>query len=222
MPIICLEGASAVGKTTTSEGIAKITNAYIVPEVNLLFERPNDETKTWYLERQVERWQIVQNKLKKYDTVILDGDIFQPLAYNWCFNFEIFNQSLEFIYEFYLSEIMAGRIGFPDKYFYLSTSQANLRQRKEHDLTRKRRNFEEHLEIIVPHRRYYGALNERIPNYVKFMNTKSLRENIQMIINHLPSSSTNMNSKMLLNNIKSWLTNNQASHFIYRGADNES
>ena len=58
MSIICLEGASAVGKTTTSIAIAKKTNTYIIPEVNLLFERPTKETKTWYLERQVGRWQI--------------------------------------------------------------------------------------------------------------------------------------------------------------------
>lgn len=58
MSLICLEGASAVGKTTTSNEIAKRTNTYIIPEVNLLFERPNEESKTWYLERQVERWMI--------------------------------------------------------------------------------------------------------------------------------------------------------------------
>lgn len=62
MAIICLEGASAVGKTTTSHEFARMKNTYIVPEVNLLFERPKSETNTWYLERQVDRWQIAQEK----------------------------------------------------------------------------------------------------------------------------------------------------------------
>lgn len=166
MSVICLEGASAVGKTTTSKEIAKKTNTYIIPEVNLLFERPRGESKTWYLERQVERWQIAQEKLQMYDTVILDGDIFQPFSYNWCFDFKLSNQSLDFIYEFYREEIKAERIGFPDKYFYLYTNQANLRYRKEYDVTRNRGNFEKHLEIVEPHRRFYEALNEFVPNFM--------------------------------------------------------
>lgn len=56
VPILCLEGASAVGKTTICKELEKQYSAYIVPEVNLLFERPVDEQKNWYLNRQVERW----------------------------------------------------------------------------------------------------------------------------------------------------------------------
>ncbi|MFF2878415.1 hypothetical protein ACFVR2_19050 [Gottfriedia sp. NPDC057991] len=51
--IICLEGASAVGKTSTSLEIVKSTNTYVVPEVNLFFARPTGVSNTWYLERQV-------------------------------------------------------------------------------------------------------------------------------------------------------------------------
>ncbi len=35
------------------------------------------ESKAWYLERQIERLKIAQEKLEMFDTVILDGDIFQ-------------------------------------------------------------------------------------------------------------------------------------------------
>ena len=149
MAVICFEGASAVGKTTTANEIARKAKTYIIPEVNLLFERPKCESKSWYLERQVERWQIAQEKLKEYDTVILDGDIFQPISYNLCFDFKLFNQNLDYVYDFYLKEIKVGRIKFPDKYFYLYTSQANLRFRKENDDSRKRRNFEKHLKIYL-------------------------------------------------------------------------
>lgn len=34
MPLLCLEGASAVGKTTTCKKLAEQYNAFIVPEVN--------------------------------------------------------------------------------------------------------------------------------------------------------------------------------------------
>lgn len=207
MSIICLEGASAVGKTTTSNQIARTTNTYIVPEVNHLFKRPERETKTWYLERQVERLQIAEEKHIEYDLVIIDGDIFQPLSYNWCFDFKIFNQSLDFIYEFYLKEINAGRIKFPDKYFYLYTNKSNLRYRKENDKTRRRGNFEKHLEIFELHQRYYEALNKFAPQFVHLMEAKNVEENTRVIIDDLPQSSVCRNSEELLNSITNWLKN---------------
>ncbi|MGF3103042.1 AAA family ATPase [Rossellomorea sp. DUT-2] len=210
MALICFEGASAVGKTTTANEIARKTNTYIIPEVNLLFKRPKNESKTWYLERQVERWHIAQEKLKEYDTVILDGDIFQPISYNWCFDFKLFNQNLDFIYDFYLKEIKAGRIKFPDKYFYLYTSKSNLKYRKENDVTRKRGNFEKHLEIVEPHRLYYEALNQFVPNYVQPMEAKNIERNIIVIIDNLPSSSLSWSSEKLLHSITNWLKNNKA------------
>jgi hypothetical protein len=220
MSIICLEGASAVGKTATSIGIAKQTRTYIIPEVNLLFERPKKETKTWYLERQVERWQIAQEKNKEYDTVILDGDIFQPLSYNWCFDFKLYNQSLDFLYKFYLSEIEVGRISFPDKYFYLFTTQENLRYRKENDSKRKRGNFDKHLKIIEPHERYYKALNRFVPRYVQEIEAKYIEENEKLIINNLPSSSSVGDSEKLLDNIVKWLRKNKALTYYANGGNN--
>lgn len=144
-----------------------------------------------------------------YDTVILDGDIFQPLSYNWCFNFKLFNQSLDFIAEFYRGEIKAGRIGFPDKYFYLYTNQANLMYRKENDVTRKRGNFEKHLEIAEPHQRYYKALNHFVPDYVQLIEAKSIQENIKSITSNFPYSSLNLDSEKLLDNVTNWLANNK-------------
>ena len=40
------------------------------------------ESKIWYLERQIERLKITQEKLEMFDTVILNGDIIQSLSYN--------------------------------------------------------------------------------------------------------------------------------------------
>ncbi|GAA0462301.1 AAA family ATPase [Alkalibacillus silvisoli] len=210
MAVICLEGASAVGKTTTSKEIARKTNTYIIPEVNLLFERPKRESKTWYLERQVERWQIAQEKLREHDTVILDGDLFQPLSYNWCLDFKLFNQSLDFIYEFYQKQIKAGRIGFPDKYFYLYASKTKLRYRKENDNTRRRGNFEKHLKIVEPHQRYYEALNQFVPHYVQQIEATTIDENIKVIIHNLPLPYISVNSDKLLNSIWKWLKENNA------------
>lgn len=210
MSLICIEGASAVGKTTTSHEFAKRTNAFIVPEVNLLFERPKLESKTWYIERQIERWLIAQEKLKTYDTVILDGDIFQLLSYNWCFDFKLYNHSLDFISGFFRNEIKEGRIRFPDKYFYLYTDKENLKSRKEKDITRKRGNFEKHLEIVEPHQRYYETLNYFIPDYVELINAESIQGNITSISDNVCSYPVSFHSVDLLDNMTKWLANNKA------------
>lgn len=210
MSLICLEGASAVGKTSTSREFAKTTNTFVIPEVNLLFERPTVESKTWYLERQIDRWQMAQEKLEMYDNVILDGDIFQPLSYNWCYDFNIYNQSLDFIADFYQNEMKEGRIKFPDRYFYLYTDQENLKYRKRNDCTRKRGNFEKHLEIVEPHRRYYKALNSFIPHYVQLITAESIAGNMIAITDNLSSQSISFDSVELLDYTLKWLENNKA------------
>ena len=210
MSLICLEGASAVGKTSTSREFAKTTNTFVIPEVNLLFERPTVESKTWYLERQIDRWQMAQEKLKMYDNVILDGDIFQPLSYNWCYDFNIYNQSLDFIADFYQNEMKEGRIKFPDRYFYLYTDQENLKYRERNDCTRKRGNFEKHLEIVEPHRRYYEALNSFIPHYVQLITAESIAGNMIAITDNFSSQSISFDSVELLDYTIKWLENNKA------------
>src|SRR5215204_5437527 len=99
MSIICFEGASAVGKTTTAKAL-KDDGAFVVPEVNQLFNRPENEAFEWYFERQVERWRIAEQQSKIYDLVILDGDPFQPLWYNWAYDF-VGWQKLDFMEQFY-------------------------------------------------------------------------------------------------------------------------
>lgn len=210
MGIICLEGASAVGKTTTSKEIERKANACMIPEVNFLFDRPKKESNTWYLECQIERWQMAQEKLKTYQTVILDGDVFQPLSYNWCFDFQIFNQSLDLIAEFYQKEIQAGRIGFPDKYFYLHTNKTNLKYRKENDQKRERNNFYYHLDIIKAHQRYYETLNQFVSNYVKTLEATTLNNNVTTILHQAPSSPIKIKSEKLLQNVTKWLKENKA------------
>ncbi|GEK58182.1 hypothetical protein CHL76_08490 [Marinococcus halophilus] len=210
MSIICLEGISAVGKTTTAEELAHTTNVCVIPEVNLLFERPRKSSNTWYLERQVERWCLAEEKLKDYETVILDGDVFQPLSYNWCFDFQIYNQSLDFISEFYQKAIQAGRIQFPHKYFYLYANETNLRWRKENDQTRTRKNFEKHTGISQSHQRYYEALNQFRPGYVKLLEAASSKEAAKVVFHQRPLAAKDLNPEILLQNITRWLKENKA------------
>lgn len=81
MGIIAFEGASAVGKSTTCRELENNYGAFIIPEVNFLFERPKNEHRTWYFEKQVERWNMAVQKSQQYELVILDGDIYLSLIH---------------------------------------------------------------------------------------------------------------------------------------------
>ncbi|WP_410984694.1 AAA family ATPase [Bacillus cereus] len=209
MTLICLEGASGIGKTTTCRRIAELYNAYVIPEVNFLFQRPNPEPENWYLERQVERWQIAQEKLKSYDVVLFDGDIFQPIWYNWIYQGE-FPQTLPFLKEFYVNRMKRKHIGFPDVYIHLSTSETELRKRKEKDIARRRSNFEKHLSLIEPQKQYFQYMNTVSPHVVHFVDAVSIEENVKNIFEIL----SNLNNEKqhhydvpLLENVMDWVMN---------------
>jgi thymidylate kinase len=211
MPVICFEGASAVGKTTTANAF-KAGGAYVVPEVNLLFERPQEERAEWYFERQVERWSMAQAAQDSYSLVILDGDPFQPLWYNWAYDFEG-RQDLNFMERFYKPRVLNKTIEFPDLYFILSTTQAELRNRKAGDAGRKRRGFETHLKMIEPQRRYFQAMRAHSPNRVFFLEAHSIEANVEFVQTRLSGSIEpgKDESAVLFDKMIQWLRENKAS-----------
>ena len=86
--IVTLTGAPAVGKSTTATAMVADHRAFVVPEVNKLFARPKNEPKSWYLERQVARWEMGLCQANNFDWIIFDGDLFQPLWFSWIFHDE--------------------------------------------------------------------------------------------------------------------------------------
>lgn len=152
-PIICFEGPSGIGKTTMCNLLNR--DFFIVPEVNLLFKRSENEPKFWYHERQVERYKMC---VESNRASILDGDVFQPIWYNWVCNYPPNFLSKQETHRFYRSQLIEGKIQFPDLYIIFYADESELRIRKENDSTRQRRNFEKHLEIIEPLKEYWRFL----------------------------------------------------------------
>ncbi|MEL6674801.1 MAG: chloramphenicol acetyltransferase [Bacteroidota bacterium] len=169
--LICFEGPSAVGKTTLSQALSETHQ--IIPEVNLLFERPPGADKLWYYQRQVDRYQLSQQTDR---SSILDGDPFQPLWYNWIYGWPESFASFEETKAFYRAALQDERIRFPDLYVIFQADEQSLRARKAKDLTRKRRNFEKHLRMIEPQRRYFDFLQKRTPIPVLFVPFHSLAQ----------------------------------------------
>ena len=214
MPIICFEGASAVGKSSTSKLLKEKFNAFTIDEVNKLFERPNNAATTWYFERQVERVSIAISEIIYHEIVILDGDPFQPLWYNWCYDF-IGWQPLEALDHFYREVISKGQIKFPDQYFYLHTDEEELRKRKEHDSNSKRANFEKHLQFIRPQRAYFDYMNQLEPTLVKFINATTVNNNAETIVSFLKESRFKRKPDLeLYDGLIEWLKRNKASDFV--------
>ena len=216
MTVICFEGASAVGKTTTARALADTRGAFVVPEVNQLFTRPANESPEWYFERQVERWQIAQKKSGSHNLVIFDGDPFQPLWYNWAYDYVLW-QKLDFMERFYRTAMQNKTIAFPELYFIFSTDEQELRKRRAGDAMRQRRHFETHLKMIEPQRRYFQAMHERSPARVLFLEADSVESNIEFVCRNIEELETH-NLKMpdfaeterLLNEMTKWHKENKA------------
>lgn len=170
-PIICFEGPSGIGKTTMGKLLSADYN--IVPEVNLLYKRPAHESKYWYHEKQVARYELC----KKANTPsILDGDVFQPIWYNWVCSYPSNFLPKKETHQFYKTNLLAGKIAFPDLYIIFQATEKELWNRKERDKTRQRRNFEKHLKIIEPLKTYYQFLDQETAIEMKFLQYDDLAE----------------------------------------------
>lgn len=208
--IICLEGPSAVGKTTTCSALVEQNNAFVVPEVNALFARPAEEAPNWYLERQVERWEIAQEHSANGRLVVLDGDVFQPLWYNWSFGFAEY-QPLEALSAFYRPCLNADAIGFPDHYVHLFIDENKLRSRKEADQTRTRRGFDANLRLLQTQPRYFERLSRFLPGRVHSVEAKSVETNRQHLLrcSRTPAPPA-VSSLKIFDNIVEWLQSSKA------------
>jgi thymidylate kinase len=156
--IVCVEGPSAVGKTTASRSLALLRAGSVIPEVNARFTRPPTADDSWYLERQEDRWAEAKAVSDAGGLAVLDGDPFQPLWYNWSFNFHDL-QSLSALRAVYRPRIERGLMRFPDLYVLLLADSDQLRQRKTADTARARHNFDRHLRLLTTMPRYFEAVS---------------------------------------------------------------
>ena len=205
---ICFEGPSGVGKTTLSKMMKP--NCLVIPEVNQLFKGEVNEGGWWYYDKQIQRFQLSTQAVCS----IFDGDIFQPLWYNWSYSYPEGYFGSDKVCDYYLSAIRAGRILFPDLYFLLNTSEANLRKRKEGDATRRRKNFEKHLKLRRTQPRYFGAIHEAFPAMVELLEFGDLKTTHDLVLEkiELRKQKPRYDSEEVLEFIRLWLSQNKAEN----------
>lgn len=210
MPIICLEGPSAVGKTTAASLLSLREGACVVPEVNVLYRRPRGEPADWYLERQVRRWRVAINHVESGRLTVLDGDPFQPLWHNWAYDFRGL-QSIEALEAFYRPLLVRGTLSFPDRYIILRTSVEMLRARKNADETRQRRGFEDHLRFIEPQIRYFEAFQSFSPEQVRFVEASTTAATVPAVSQAARDASTQQRPVELFDFLIEWLREHRAA-----------
>lgn len=208
--IVCLEGASAVGKTTTCRTLQERFGTVIIPEVNALYKRPDPEAADWYLERQVDRWGKAQQAAKTHAVAVLDGDPFQPLWYNWSFDFRQ-RQDLDYLKRFFRPLIAQGTLSFPNRYYLLVISESELRRRKEADIIRSRRNFESHLGLIDTQRRYFEAMASLSPGRARIVEADTVQGTSEQIAQDMLKSPDDAPAMLeLFDALVKWLEDNKA------------
>jgi hypothetical protein len=138
-----------------------------------------------YLNKEAQRWELAQEKLKSHELVVLDSDPFKPLWFNWSFNYENC-LALDELELFYRENLEHQTIGFPDGYILLTTTEDELRRRKTNDPTRARMEFDHLMRINKPRESYYLQINNWFHGYVNTFNATSIEQNVINISNAVP------------------------------------
>lgn len=183
--MLCLEGPSAVGKTSLAAALAREAGAAVVPELDAAEAPPVPASAVWFADRHAEQWQRVLARAATAPLVVLDGDPLKGLWYNWVYAAEGWPGE-DVVAPLSRARIAAGVLGAPDLYVVLGATEAQLRERRASDPTRTRRNFEAHLRLVEPQRRYFSALAAADPDRVLWLDTGD-RARLVPVGAHLPT-----------------------------------
>ncbi|WP_420125900.1 hypothetical protein [Longimicrobium sp.] len=169
-PIVCLEGPSAVGKTTLAAALARRTGAAVIPELDASGAPPAAESAAWFVDAHAAEWRRARALAGEAPLVVKDCDPFKGLWFNWVFADQDW-PGIDVQVPLHRARVDAGTLAFPDLYVVLLATEAQLRARRAGDPTRTRSNHEMHLRLIRPQRRYFEALQAADPPRVLLLDT---------------------------------------------------
>ena len=203
--VLCVEGPSAVGKTTLAAALARVCGAVVVPELDASGAPPPGSSAGWVVERHAARWRLTREVASGAPFVVLDGDPFKGLWYNRVYAEEGW-EGVEVVAPLYRARVEAGALAFPDLYVALTAPEEELRRRRAADATRTRRNFEKHLLLAGPLLRYFHELRAAAPGRVAIVETgrrEELTGRVVEALGRLPPGQPD--SLRLLDHMTLWL-----------------
>ena len=203
--VVCLEGPSAVGKTTLAAALARECGAAVVAELDAGPAPPVGQSAAWFVEQHAALWRCAQGLTSSAPLVVLDGDPFKGFWYNRVYAEEGW-EGVDAVAPLYRAQVERGALAFPDLYVVLTASVEELRRRRDADATRRRRNFDKHLRLVEPLRRYFSALREAAPARVIFPDTRRrdhLVGEVTAALKRLPPSAPD--SPRLFEHIITWV-----------------
>ena len=171
--VLCVEGPSAVGKTTLVTALARRAGAVVVPELDARGAPPLAESAAWFVDAHAARWQRAVALAARAPFAVLDGDPFKGLWYGPTFA-DAGWPGVDVVGPLYAAAVAAGALAFPDLYVALDATEARLRARRAGDATRTRRHFEQHLRLVEPLRRWFAALASAAPERVLRIDTTDM------------------------------------------------
>ena len=204
-PIVCLEGPSAVGKTTLAAALAQWAGAAVIPELDASAAPPIAQSAAWFVEVHAAEWRRARELARTAPLVVMDGDPFKGLSFNWVFA-EHGWPGIGVQAPLHRAHVEAGTLAFPDLYVVLLATEAQLRARRAADPTRTRRNHEMHLRLVDPQRRYFEALRAADPSRVLLIDTTArdtLVDTVLAAVHALPPDPPD--SLRLLDHMVDWV-----------------
>jgi hypothetical protein len=164
--IVVIEGISSAGKSTWASQFVPA----VVDEVTGLVP-PEDiaAAAQYYGDRNSERWLRGLELERTHAFVCFDTDPLK-IHYTWCLW-----QIGKVPRNVWLANVEASReriakkhLGFADQIAFLEPSEDVIRRQKDSDQTRQRRNFETHVRLGEPLRRWYVLLESLAPGRLVF------------------------------------------------------
>ena len=158
--IIVVEGPSGAGKTTwcrTHAGAKALLEA--LPDHSTVPTEPKAAASFW-VERNVARWQDVLEREARDGLVIVDTDPFK-LHYVWTLFRTGQISEIEWTMQRDAARdaFAAGRYSLADAFLVSDVDDATLRSRRDADTTRTRHSFERHVALRDALLRWYGAID---------------------------------------------------------------
>ena len=203
--VLCVEGPSAVGKTTLAAALARECGAAVMPELDASGAPPPGSSAAWFVERHAARWRLARETAARAPFAVLEGDPFKGLWYNRVYSDEGW-EGVGVVAPLYRAQVEAGALAFPDLYVVLTASEGQLRERRAGDPMRTRRNFEKHLRMTGPLLDYFREMRDIAPGRVAIVETgrrEELTGSVVEALGRLPLGQPD--SLRLLDHMTGWL-----------------